>query len=243
MNEALRRALARSRLTDADVAAHLGVDPKTVRRWLSGQKPHPRHRWGVADLVDVPERELWPDAQRPEVHPEAGNGVRRIYPHRWAVPHETWRAFFESAEQEIGILVYAGLFLADDPGILRLFEAKARAGVSIRLLLGDPESPHAHQRGVEEGIGDAMPAKIRNALVLYRPLLELEGVELRLHGTVLYNSIYRADEQLLINQHIYGAPASATPVLHLDAQENHNMASTYLQGFEFIWSSTTIHEP
>ncbi|MBB5998500.1 hypothetical protein HNR25_002251 [Streptomonospora salina] len=32
MNEALRQALARSRLTDTDAAARLGVDPKTVRR-------------------------------------------------------------------------------------------------------------------------------------------------------------------------------------------------------------------
>ena len=47
---------------------------------------------------------------------------------------------------------------------------KGRMGVSVRIALGDPDGPQAAQRGEEEGIGDAMPAKIRNALMLYRPL-------------------------------------------------------------------------
>jgi hypothetical protein len=33
---------------------------------------------------------------------------------------------------------------------------------------------------------------------------ELENVEIRLHQTVLYNPIYRADDQLFVNQHAYG---------------------------------------
>ena len=40
-------------------------------------------------------------------------------------------------------------------------------------------------------------------------------MELRLHGTVLYNSIYRADDQLLVNTHIYGVMANNAPVFHL----------------------------
>ncbi|MFC7328042.1 hypothetical protein [Marinactinospora rubrisoli] len=137
--------------------------------------------------------------------------------------------------------MYAGLFLPDDPGILRIFEEKARAGVSVRILLGDPDSPQVRQRGEEEEIGDAMPAKIRNALVLYRPLLSVTGIELRLHSTVLYNSIYRADDRLLINQHIYGAPASMTPVLYIDSQTGNDMADLYLQSFERTWQAATPH--
>ena len=37
-----------------------------------------------------------------------------------------------------------------------------------------------------------MSARIRNALLLYAPVVEQAGVELRLHDTVLYASIYRA---------------------------------------------------
>ncbi len=108
---------------------------------------------------------------------------------------------FESAQREIDILAYSALFVAEDAGILRILAEKGRARVTVRIALGDPDGPHAAQRGEEEGIGDAMAAKIRNALMLYRPLGAVQNIELRLHRTVLYNSIYRADGQFLVNQH------------------------------------------
>ena len=77
---------------------------------------------------------------------------------------------FGSAEREIAILAYSALFLAEDAGILRILADKGRAGVAVRIALGDPDGPNVAERGEEEGIGDAMPAKIRNALTLYRPL-------------------------------------------------------------------------
>ena len=116
---------------------------------------------------------------------------------------------------EIAILAYSALFLAEDTGILRILADKGRAGVSVRIALGDPDGPNVAERGEEEGIGDAMAAKIRNALTLYRPLCAVENIEIRLHRTVLYNSIYRADDQLLVNQHTYGIPAAQAPVFCL----------------------------
>ena len=58
-----------------------------------------------------------------------------------------------------------------------------------------------------------MAAKIRNALTLYRPLRAVENMEIRLHRTVLYNSIYRADDQLMVNQHIWRPSRAGTGVL------------------------------
>jgi hypothetical protein len=43
----------------------------------------------------------------------------------------------------------------------------------------------------------------------------IPGVELRLHTTTLYNSIYRFDGDMLVNAHAYGSPAAQSPVLHL----------------------------
>ena len=116
---------------------------------------------------------------------------------------------------EIAILAYSALFLAEDAGILRILADKGRAGVTVRIALGDPDGPNVAERGEEEGIGDAMAAKIRNALTLYRPLGVVENIEIRLHRTVLYNSIYRADDQLMVNQHTYGVPAAQAPVFCL----------------------------
>jgi hypothetical protein len=94
-------------------------------------------------------------------------------------------------------------------------------------------------RGVEEGIAEAMPAKVRNALVHYRPLLRIDGAEIRLHATVLYNSLYRADDDLLVNTHVHGIPASHAPVLHLHANDESDLVATYLDSFERVWANAT----
>lgn len=97
-----------------------------------------------------------------------------------------------STNHEIDILAYSGLFIAEDVRILRVLTSKAN--VKVRIALGDPDSPHVTERGAEESIGEALAAKIRNALVLYRSLHATKLADLRIHKTVLYNSIYRADD-------------------------------------------------
>jgi transcriptional regulator with XRE-family HTH domain len=238
VNEALRQALLQARLREDDIAARLGVDPKTVRRWLNGRVPYPHNRAAIAELVCVDQADLWPDAGGPLAARSRPAELGTVYPHRWAVPREVWARLFGSAEHEIAILAYSALFLAEDTGILRILADKGRAGVTVRIALGDPDGPHAAERGEEEGIGDAMPAKIRNALTLYRPLCEAENIEIRLHRTVLYNSIYRADHQLMVNQHAYSVPAAQAPVFCLSETDGSEMTALFLDSFERVWAGS-----
>jgi transcriptional regulator with XRE-family HTH domain len=238
MNEALRRALLRARLREDDIAARLGVDPKTVRRWLNGRVPYPHNRAAIAELTGTDEADLWPEAGGPLAARARPDELGTVYPHRWAVPREAWVRLFGSAEQEIAILAYSALFLAEDMGILRILANKGQAGITVRIALGDPDGPHAAQRGDEEGIGDAMSAKIRNALTLYRPLAAVENIEIRLHQTVLYNSIYRGDGRLLVNQHTYGIPAAQAPVFCLKDTGSGDMTALYLGSFERVWAGS-----
>jgi transcriptional regulator with XRE-family HTH domain len=233
VNDALRRALAEARLRETDVAAALGVDPKTVQRWLTGRVPHPRHRWALADLVRLNERQLWPGEN--DFGEPACREIKASYSHRSAVPRDAWRRLFAGAEKEIGILVYAALFLAEDVELVRLLMDRARAGVAVRLLLGDPDSSRVAERGAEEGIGAAVAARVQNALALFRPLLDAEGVESRQHQTVLYNSIFRADDEMLINPQVHGIAAAYAPVLHLRRIEPGGMFTTYADSFERVW--------
>jgi len=234
----LRRALFRARLGEEDLAAHLGVDPKTVRRWLEGRLPYPRHRLALSHLLGADEADLWPEVHAARAARSRPAEIAAVYPHRWAIPYEVWRQLFESAEHEAAILAYSGLFLAEDVGLLDVFADKARTGVRVRIALGDPDSPHVAERGAEEGIGDAMAAKTRNALTLYRPLLDLDNVEIRLHRATLYNSLYRADDDLLVNQHAYGIPAANAPVVHLRSGGRSGMFSSYAKSLERIWSAS-----
>ncbi|MEV4013116.1 XRE family transcriptional regulator [Nonomuraea angiospora] len=181
------------------------------------------------------EADLWPEVAG---HSRLISGeVRAVYQHRHDVPQVVWRELFASATDDIGILAYSGLFLAEDASIMRSMAERAREGVKVRVLLGDPDSPEVAARGTDENIGpDVMAARIRNALALYRPLYGLQGIEIRLHATVLYNSIYRADHMILVNTHAYGIPAAQAPVTHLQADENEGSAAIYLDSFERVWT-------
>lgn len=236
VNQALRSAMMAAGLQQLDLASRLEVDPKTVDRWLAGRLPHPSNRTAIAKLLGREEGELWPhgDADRRMRHRDE---VRSVYPHRWAVPREVWVRHFGRAESEISILVYSGLFLAEDAGIVKLLGDKASSGVLIRMLVGDAESAEVGQRGADEGIGDSVASRIRNALALFRPLAELENVHLRLHGAVLYNSLFRSDDELLVNPHIFGISGSNAPLLHVRRTDDGSMVSTYLESFERVWSS------
>jgi hypothetical protein len=237
-NERLRTALLQRSATLEDLAAACGVDPKTAERWITvGRVPYRRHRYAAASFLQLEEMHLWPNAlDDAQLADASENEILTVYPHRWVVPRDTWGLLFGSADTEIGILVYSGFFLADDPGLLRLLAEKAAAGVRLRILLGDPDSDQVGIRGEDEGIDDAMAAKIRNVIVLYGPLRRLDGVEVRLHSTVLYNSIYRADDELLVNPHVHGAPAAMAPVMHLRKVAGGSMVTTYLDSFERVWS-------
>jgi len=237
-NERLRAALLERGLTPAALGETLGVDHKTVERWIAGRVPYRKHRYEVASRLRMDEAYLWPDAlSREQVAAASDSEVLAVYPHRSDVPRDTWGRLFDSAEREIGVLVYSGLFLAEDSGIQKILAAKASTGVRVRILLGDPASPQVAERGVDEGVDDAMAAKIRNALMLYRPLVGTEGVEFRFHATILYNSIYRGDDQLLVNTHIYGLTAARAPVWHLRKIAGGEITAMYLESFERVWET------
>ena len=176
-NERLRALLLERGKTPDQLADAAQVDAKTVERWITkGRVPYRRHRFEVATFLGVDESYIWPDALgRDEVAVVSESEVVAVYPHRSEVPRDVWGHLFAAAEQEIGVLVYSGLFLSEDAGIQKIFKEKAKAGVRVRILLGDPASQVVADRGEDEGVGDAQAAKIRNALAMYRPLRQVEG--------------------------------------------------------------------
>jgi hypothetical protein len=55
---------------------------------------------------------------------------------------------------------------------------------------------------------------------------------------VLYNSICRADDPLLVNQHTYGIPAAQAPVFSMNNASNDGMAALYRDSFERVWTKS-----
>jgi transcriptional regulator with XRE-family HTH domain len=154
-NERLRDALLRKGLTPEQAAIAIGVDPKTVERWITrGRTPYPKHRHKLATLVRESESYLWPDAITPQRAVEvATSEVVSIYPHRHLLPRELWQRLLNGVAHEMDVLVYAGLFLTDDPTLIKTLRAKVQGGAKLRLLFGDPKSREVIKRSTEENIG------------------------------------------------------------------------------------------
>ena len=230
--------MLRARLREDDVAAHLDVDPKTVRRWLSGRVPYPSSRAALADLVGVDEAELWPEAVGPLSARSRPDELAAVYPHRWAIPRDVWTRFFQSAEHEIGVLAYSALFLAEDAGLLDVIKDKAltayRYGSRSATLIALAWRYAAAKRASATRWLQRCATRSR----ISGRLLKSDNVEIRLHNTVLYNSIYRADDQLFVNQHAYGLPASHSPVFCFRASNNGDMPTAYLSSFERVWDAS-----
>jgi hypothetical protein len=226
-------------LTELDLSAELTVDPKTVRNWMRGQLPHRRTREALTRLLDIDEEVIWPELRAMSSRSSRPTEIAGIYPRRTSISSQSWLSFFEGAKSEVGILAYSALFLAEDARVVRLLREKSDY-VRIRIALGAPDGRNVVERGAEEEIGEAMAAKISNSLALLAPLLKQDGVELRLHDTVLYNSMYRADDQLLVNQHSYGIPAAQSPVYHYRKASDGEMFEAFLQSFEAVWARAEV---
>lgn len=239
-NERLRDALLKAGLTPSDLAQHVGVDPKTAERWITQDRsPYPRHRHAIAALLKESAAYLWPSAVTADRQARiAQSELVTVYPRRAAVPQELWRRLLDQAHERVGILVYAGLFLPEqNPKLIATLKRKAKEGVRVKLLLGDPDSPEVAKRGAEEGIGEAMAGKIRNVLAFYAPLRDVPNVLVRFHRTTLYNSIYRFDDEMLVNTHVFGFPAAHAPVLHLRRLSGGDLFDTYADSFDRVWST------
>ncbi|MER7235131.1 helix-turn-helix transcriptional regulator [Streptomyces olivaceus] len=239
-NERLRGAIVDSGLTFEEVAARLGVAPKTVERWINDpeRKPYRRFQYAAASLLKCEVSHLWPDERTSAEVTASGNAeLVRLYPHRSVVAQTLWTQLYSTASRSFDVVVYSGFWLTEDARFHRIVKEKSADGVPVRFMLGDPESQAVAVRGEDEGIGTAMAGKIRNALVNYGPLFGLPGVEFRLHATTLYNSLYRSDDEMLANGHLYGVGAYMAPVLHLRRVPGGELFDAYAESIERVWDA------
>ncbi|MEV6485122.1 helix-turn-helix transcriptional regulator [Streptomyces sp. NPDC051576] len=236
-NERLRSALLAQGMTVQDLADAINVNAKTVERWITqGKVPYRRHQYATASVLAVDVTTLWDDSRAVESAADMSKAeIVTIYPHRHMVPAGLWREMYGRARLRLDILVYAGLWLSEDPQFIDLLKAKAEETAQIRILLGDPDCPAVQQRGIDEG-HRIMGGKIRNALMNYRPLLTSHpDIHFRLHNATLYNSLFRSDDEMLVNTHVYGIGAYMAPVLHLRRVPGGGLFDTYANSIEQTW--------
>lgn len=244
-NEKLRQALKDAGLEDEQLADLIQVDVKTVRRWLAGSTPYPRHRTRVARALGAAEHQLWPDAT-PAPAPQDtrsadGSHTASIYPSATdpAAPNPV--DLIARAQQSVDLLDLTLKDLASDPRLVPLLAEKAAAGCRIRILIAHPESIHLTIRLGETGAGGPVAARPPEVDDIYAtldnllPLEDLTGVEVREFSTTPYNTIVRADGQMLVGLELLAGHGLQAPLLQLDRGEQPDVFDRFADYYQHIW--------
>lgn len=108
-------------------------------------------------------------------------------------------------------------------------------GCRVRIALGAADGPNVAARGREERFGHGIESRCELALMHCRPIVGTRNVEVRTHDTTLYNSIYRADDDLMVNAHLWGVNAFGAPMWRLRRHPAGSMADAYLESFDAVW--------
>lgn len=223
----LKAALTSAGLTTEQFADILGVDAKTVRRWIHGRVPYPRHRIAISHALDLPQHHLWPDLPETATHPQSAAEPSAStdsvigYPDPEHPELPPLNDLIAAATRHIDIadatLLPAPprpdpLFLLctqlADPTLLALLTDRARAGVRIRVLV----------------------ARVAADLA---PLLDLPGVQLRSGGPDY--TIHRGDGQLLLGLAGVTPNIEPRPVLHVHRRTTDGLFDRLLDSYEAEW--------
>jgi transcriptional regulator with XRE-family HTH domain len=225
--------------TYADLAMKVEVDPKSVERWVNlGRTPRRSTAVLAAETLGEDVHALWPSLRQARPARAISPELVALHDQRADIPTSAFVDMLVQAHERIDVLVYAAVFLHEAyPRLNDTLKERAAEGCTIRIAIGDPDSPNVQQRGEEERFGHGIESRCRLALMHYRPLVGVPGIEVRKHGTTLYNSIYRADDQMLVNAHVWGVNAYGAPVWHLRRNGDGGMFDTYAESFNAVWAT------
>lgn len=240
VNTRLRNAMRAARLDADAVARSVGVDPRTVQRWLNGRVPHARHRWAVAKLLGDDESLLWAAVRR-ELAPgaEATAEVVAAYAHRADIPIGSWSTLIDGARRRIDLLGYAHLFLPEQHvDLISRIEKACSAGCRVRIMFADPDGDGVRERDVLEQLSGTLPARIRMAMAYFHGLGAVSGVQIHVHDVHLYHAIYRFDDEMIVTPHLMGAHGPQHPALRLRRLGPDGIFASFADQLERVWSGT-----
>ncbi|MFD3804955.1 XRE family transcriptional regulator [Streptomyces sp. NPDC058619] len=220
-------------------ASATGVDPKSVERWVNlGRTPRRATALKAAETLGEDVHALWPALRQARAARAVSPELVALYDQRADLPVSVLVDLLTAARECIDVLVYAAVFLHEAyPRLNDLLQERAADGCAVRIAVGDADGENVQQRGQEEKFGHGIESRCRLALLHYRPVASVPGIELRTHGTTLYNTLYRADDQVLVNAHVWGVNAYGAPVWHLRRHDSGGMFDTYADSFNAVWET------
>ncbi|MGW1903085.1 helix-turn-helix domain-containing protein [Streptomyces hirsutus] len=226
-NARLRAALLDAGLRNEDLASRLGVEPKTVERWVSqGRVPYARHAHRAAQELHTEVHYLWPQLEV-RANTEPRDEMLACHASRAAVPLRLWRDLLSAAQVAIDISVNDGLFVVDAVAdLIAVLTERAAAGVRVRIALPDPDHAATPLEAARAALADEAFAEIA----------AVPGVRIARHAGVT-NDVIRADDDVLVTTGVDGCPAAASPVLHLRRLAGAPLTGLYLTGLEHVFAT------
>ena len=238
-NERLRAALLEHGLTPAALSEQIGVDYKTVERWISlGRVPYRRHRYAVAARLAVDEAYLWPDALSREQVTEASNSeVVAIYPHRSDVPHEVWEQLFSAANRRSGYSSTPGSSWPKRPPCRRSSPPRPAPGCGCGSCSVTRTARRWPSGAPMRAWGRAWPpgcvTRWCSSGRCAPPAARSSGST----GPPCTTRSSAATIKCWSMTHVYGLAGAYAPAWHLRRVAGGEIVSTYLDSFEKVWET------
>jgi hypothetical protein len=119
----------------------------------------------------------------------------------------------------------------------------AGSGCQIRVLISDPESAHLTitqaERSPDHRLTQrpALADDIHRSLDLFRQLHATDRIEIRTFVAPRYNSITRADDQMLVTTHLWAIATPDAPVLHLARSVAGGVFDRFADHYDAIWTN------
>lgn len=236
-NDALRNALSTCAMSPHDLATRIGVDIKTIHRWLADENrvPHHRHRLATCELLGVDEVALWSSTMRSALKTGVDREIVACYPYRSAVPRTLWRKLIEGSHQCLTFGGYTNYFLwLEVPNLNKILESKANSGTEIRFLMGDKDSPVTAERERVEAVPLTLTTRINIALAEIEKLSS-PRITTRLSDKHISMSIFRFDDEMLVCTHLANLLGHDSITMHIKRKMDDGLFDRYAAHLTYLW--------
>jgi transcriptional regulator with XRE-family HTH domain len=239
VNEALRQAMAKAKITEQQLAEKCGVDVKTVNRWIANptRVPHARHRWGVCQALGTEEADLWPSAVRLTLKTGPDREIVQVFPYRSAAPASLWRTLINNAKCELTFAGYTNYFLwLEHANLGNLLRRKSATDCRIRFLIGDPNSEVTHEREREEDVPLTISTRIAVTVDELHKLRGIRNIEGRYETGHVNISVFRFDNDRIVTPILARRVGHDSPMFHIRREQNDGMFDRFIEHVEELWS-------
>jgi hypothetical protein len=107
----------------------------------------------------------------------------------------------------------------------------------VRLSPGRPGEENRRRCSANDGSWATQPTRRRllPRFVGHRPR---PGTWIRHHETPMYNSLFRADDEMLVTPHLYALKGYRAPIFLLRRTVEDGIFDNFVEHFERVWAQT-----